>query len=148
MRAATEEYITPSIEDFKVGDRVYRYLGLQPGTFGRVESIHDGFVLVEMDNGDFEGAPIAAFDQEGSVWEWDKFINIEDIKVGSRLSCREAGTRLFAKVERYVPGEELVIRYDTPVKTATDIATVTFKKPAKSTGLTFEHLLLGWKLEN
>lgn len=151
MVKTQEAYVPLVIEDFETGDRIFRYDGFKkPGSLGRVESIHDGFVLVEMDDGEFEGAPISLFDQDSPAWKWDKLINLDEVKVGSRLSRTEWGTRLFAVVESYVPSEEMVLRYEFPEgqeSTATEAATAVFKKLSPETGLTFEHLFLGWQLE-
>lgn len=146
MKQKTEEYVPLGIEDFEVGDRIYRYLGFKKRSLGRVESVHDNFVLVEMDDGTFEPAGMAFFDQDSPHWEWDKLINIDDIEVGSKLSRMEWGIRLFAEVESYVEGEEMVLRYVSLVEGKEPTRSV-FKKPAPETGLTFEDLLLGWQLE-
>lgn len=145
-----EAYVPLVIEDFEPGDRIYRYDGLKKGSLGRVESIHDEVILVEMDDGTFEGAPIGLFDQDSPYWKWDKLINIEEVKIGSRLSRIEWGTRLFAVVESYVPGEEMLIRYEFPEgqkPNSSEKAIGRFKKPGPETGITFEHLFLGWQLE-
>lgn len=150
MNKTQEAYIPLVIEDFEPGDRIFRYDGLNKGSLGRVEAIHDEFLLVEMDDGTFEGAPISLFDQDSPYWKWDKLINLDEVKVGSRLSRMEWGTRLFAVVESYTPGEEMVVRYEFPEgqKVAKEkAATTVFKKPAPESGITFEHLFLGWQLE-
>lgn len=146
-QAAQEAYVPTVMEDLEVGDRIFRYDGLNKGSLGRVESLHEGFVLVEMDSGEFEGAPIGLFDQDSPYWKWDKLINLDEVEVGSRLSRTEWGTRMFAIVESYTPGEEMVVRYDFKPAAGKAPTRTVFKKPAPETGSTFEHLFLGWQLE-
>ena len=148
MSQSQELYAPYIIDDFEVGDRLYHYVGLNNGRLGRVEEIHDTFLLVGMDDGTFTDANIELFDEDSPYWEWDKIIDIEHLAVGSRISRKEWNQRIFAKVTSFEPGVKIAITYELSPVNGKSPKEIVFEKPAPESGRTLEHLLLGWFLED
>ena len=144
----TETYVPYIMDDFEVGDRLYHYVGLNKGKLGRIHEILDTSLLVEMDDGTFETARIELFDEDSPYWEWDKLLDVNAVKIGSTLSRTEWGKRLFAKVTKVIPGEEIVVAYSFDLKAGKEPKRTVFKNPGKGSELTLEHLLMGWVLED
>jgi hypothetical protein len=150
MKNSTKEtYVAYIAEDFEPGDRIFHYTGLNKGTLGRVDSVRDNCVIVEMDDGTFEAAPIALFDEDSPLWEWDKLVDIDDLELGSRLSRTEWGIRIFAHVVKFVPNKEIVLEYEFPVTQIKGVEATqsVLKAPVGRPDVTLQHLLLGWHLE-
>lgn len=146
--STTEIYIPPTSDDFEAGDRLYHYRGFSKGELGTVKSVHADYLLVQMDDGSMQRAPIDNFSEDRPEWEWDKLVRLEDIQVGSVLSQKDyRSKRKFARVFSVMPGKAIRAEFISGVTPAEMGKTMNFIGADPEDNTSLERKLLGWSLE-
>lgn len=109
MLEKTETFVPCIIEDFEVGDRVYRIHDKDGVRLGRVTKAQGKTISVIMDTGEIKKANLSSFQREhGNLW--GKALDLADLKIGDRVSCwGKSGRRTFATVLRMVPDESVTL---------------------------------------
>lgn len=125
---AVEEVLSPVLEDFEEGTRLYRKNTLNGEIiFGTVLEVGDEFLLVRIDDNassnageamevQMESFEVGANGQPIDIEWWSKCLDLAELTPGANLSYLsdyEEGiqVRNYAKVIAYVPGEYLMVEF-------------------------------------
>ena len=104
-----EEYVPYMIEDFEVGDLVYRITKELDYLFGRVTAARGKYVMVTMDSGKEIGVRLSSFERIAGR-SWGKALDLDLLSIGDRISYAQKGTkRIFATILSFVPLSEIVL---------------------------------------
>ena len=104
-----EEYVPYMIEDFEVGDLVYRVTKELDYLFGRVTAARGKYVMVTMESGKDIGVRLSSFDKVAGR-TWGKALDLDLLSIGDRISYAQKGTkRVFATILSFVPLSEIVL---------------------------------------
>lgn len=142
-----------TIEDFEVGDRVYR---LDEATRqidrGTVVEIQAGSMFLSLDSG-VPGEFIEVTEnntgtsaERSTILQWGKMMDFSLVEEGATLSTllpeyAPDGDRVYGTVLEFIPGKKLVLEdQEYPY------STVTFE--SGESGLSLEDTLAGWELED
>lgn len=104
-----ENYVPIMADDFEEGARVYHANGLKNSGLGTVKEIHDTWLQVLMDNGQWRKADIRLFDRKKDDWCWHKVLDLSKVDKGTEISRVGRRGRVYATVLAYIPNSTIVL---------------------------------------
>lgn len=141
-----ELYAPLMTDDFEIGDRVYHVNGLKDSAAGRVKEIHNSWLHVQMDNGEWRQARIRLFDRKDKHWSWHRVLDLKTVAPGMEISRLGRRGRVFATVLEVIPHRSIVLGQgkDTGKRQLTNSTPIRYQA---SPGWPIEVYLQGWGIE-